>query len=83
MVAMCRRHGVEEVALDGAHSLGLLPRSSVRVEDIGADFYFTNVHKWAFASGPASALHVAERHAGGKGRLPWRGTAAHRPTWTV
>lgn len=60
MVALCKRHGVEEVAVDGAHGVGLLPPSALRVTDIGATFYFTNLHKWAFAPSPVAALHAAE-----------------------
>mmetsp|Transcript_35999 Transcript_35999/g.70832 ORF Transcript_35999/g.70832 Transcript_35999/m.70832 type:complete len:428 (+) Transcript_35999:122-1405(+) len=60
MVALCRERGVDEVAIDGAHAVGLLPTASVDVGAIGADFYYTNLHKWAFAPGPSTALHVAD-----------------------
>ena len=62
MLALCRSHGVEEVAVDGAHGVGLLPPSDVSVTSLaGADFYFSNLHKWAFAPAPTTALYVSER----------------------
>ena len=56
MVEMCRKHGVEEVCVDAAHALGQV---DVDVRDIGADFYLSNLHKWAFSAGPVTALHCA------------------------
>lgn len=75
MVALSRAHGVEEVAIDGAHGVGLLEPSALNVCDIGADWYFTNLHKWAFAPGPVAALHGVEAV---------RSTTAHVvPSWHV
>ena len=54
MVALCRRRGVAEVAVDGAHALGQVP---VDVDAIGADYFFSNLHKWAFAAPTATVLH--------------------------
>ena len=54
MVALCRRRGVAEVAVDGAHALGQVP---VDVDAIGADYSFSNLHKWAFAAPTATVLH--------------------------
>jgi isopenicillin-N epimerase len=45
MIALCRRAGVP-VAIDGAHAAGMLP---LHVPELGADWYVTNLHKWAFA----------------------------------
>ena len=56
MVRLCRDHAVEEVAIDGAHAIGQVP---LRVAELGADFYYTNLHKWAYAAGPVTALHAA------------------------
>ena len=47
MVALCRRHGVREVAVDGAHAIGLV-KGGLDVEAVGADWYFSNLHKWCF-----------------------------------
>lgn len=55
MVALCRDRGVEEVAVDGAHACGQV---TVAVERVGADFYWTNLHKWSFAGPVATAMHA-------------------------
>ena len=54
MVALCRRRGVAEVAVDGAHALGQV---AIDVDAIGADYFFSNLHKWAFAAPTATVLH--------------------------
>ena len=54
MVALCRRRGVAEVAVDGAHALGQV---AINVDEIGADYSFSNLHKWAFAAPTATVLH--------------------------
>ena len=54
MVALCRRRGVAEVAVDGAHALGQV---AIDVDAIGADYCFSNLHKWAFAAPTATVLH--------------------------
>lgn len=59
MVALCRRRGGAEVAVDGAHALGQVP---VDVKAIGADYYFSNLHKWAFAAPTATVLHSLRRN---------------------
>ena len=41
MVVLCRDHGVDEVAVDGAHAAGMLPEEDLDLPRIGADFYFT------------------------------------------
>jgi len=72
MIALCRAHDVEEVAVDGAHGLGLV--EAVDVSALGADFYFTNLHKHAFVPGTATVLHVATDTA--------RASTAHiAPSW--
>ena len=58
MVALCRRRGVAEVAVDGAHALGQV---AINVDEIGADYYFSNLHKWAFAAPTATVLHSLRR----------------------
>ena len=44
MVQLCRDYGVEEIAVDGAHGVGSIP--DLDVPSIGADFYYSNLHKW-------------------------------------
>jgi isopenicillin-N epimerase len=48
------------VLVDGAHVPGVLP---ARVDDIGADFWVGNFHKWAYAPRGTALLTVA---------APWR-----------
>ena len=57
MVDLCRSHPcqVREIAVDAAHAIGMV---DVNVQEINADFYFTNCHKWAFAAGPVCAVHI-------------------------
>ncbi|KAK3283748.1 hypothetical protein CYMTET_8571 [Cymbomonas tetramitiformis] len=52
VVKLCQSSGME-VAVDAAHALGNV---EVDVEAIGADFLFTNLHKWAFAPSGVCAL---------------------------
>ncbi|MFE9421379.1 aminotransferase class V-fold PLP-dependent enzyme [Kitasatospora sp. NPDC006697] len=72
--------------VDAAHAPGMLP---VDLEVERADFWFGNLHKWAFTPRPTAVLAVSaawrERvrpltysweHAGGfPGNVEWRGTA--------
>ena len=60
MVELCKKHGVEEVAIDAAHAVGQLPPSEVDVVRMGADFYYSNLHKWAYAPSPVSCLYAKE-----------------------
>ncbi|CAJ1327324.1 unnamed protein product, partial [Effrenium voratum] len=54
MVRLCHEHGVEEVCVDGAHTIG---SADYDVEDVGAEWFFSNLHKWAFAPSTATLLH--------------------------
>jgi selenocysteine lyase/cysteine desulfurase len=45
LTAACRKRGVL-VLIDGAHALGSIP---IDVQDIDADFYVANGHKWLFS----------------------------------
>lgn len=58
MVEICRRYGTAdvEVAVDGSHSVG---SCSFNVEEFGADWFYTNFHKWAFAPPTATLVWAA------------------------
>jgi len=45
MLAICRQHGIKTL-IDGAHVPGMLP---LNIEQVGADWYVGNCHKWLFA----------------------------------
>lgn len=52
LVKMCRDQDVDCIFVDAAHAIGSI---QVDVEDIGADFYTSNLHKWFFCP-PAIAF---------------------------
>lgn len=64
IVALLKGEGIP-VLVDGAHAPGQI---AVDLDDLGADFWVGNLHKWAFAVRGTAALAVAP---------PWR--AAIRP----
>lgn len=45
LVRICREEGVDQVFVDAAHSIGC---TDVDMQEIGADFYTSNLHKWFF-----------------------------------
>ncbi|MED6190129.1 putative L-cysteine desulfhydrase, chloroplastic [Stylosanthes scabra] len=45
LVRICREESVEKVFVDAAHGIGC---TSVDMQEIGADFYTSNLHKWFF-----------------------------------
>ena len=63
MVELCRAHGVEEIAIDAAHTIGNVPASEHDAPSIGADFLFVNMHKWAMCPSPVTALYAREELA--------------------
>ena len=58
MVDLCRIYGVEEIAVDAAHSVGSI--LNLDVTAIGADLFFSNLHKWGFAPLTATLLYASE-----------------------
>ncbi|CAM6109533.1 unnamed protein product [Calypogeia fissa] len=59
MVALARRHGVEQVFVDGAHAFGSV---SVNVREIDADYYSSNLHKWFFTPPTVAFFHCKPQH---------------------
>ncbi|WP_433391334.1 aminotransferase class V-fold PLP-dependent enzyme [Micromonospora sp. KLBMP9576] len=84
IVGVAREHGIP-VLVDAAHAPGMLPTP---VDDIGADFWVGNLHKWAYAPRGTAALVVAppwrerieplvvswEQESGFPGRVEWAAT---------
>ncbi|XP_041481946.1 putative L-cysteine desulfhydrase 1 isoform X4 [Lytechinus variegatus] len=58
LVDLCHSRGVM-VAIDGAHAPGQIP---LRLEDLGADFYYGNLHKWLFSPRGCALLYVHPKH---------------------
>lgn len=58
LVRICREEGVDHVFIDGAHAIGCL---KVDMEEIGADFYTSNLHKWLFCPPSVAFLYCRKR----------------------
>ncbi|MFI2611828.1 aminotransferase class V-fold PLP-dependent enzyme [Kitasatospora sp. NPDC018619] len=88
LLADLRARGVTTV-VDGAHAPGMLPAPI----DPNADFWFGNLHKWAFAPRATGVLSVRpewtdrvrplalswEHDQGFPGSVEWRGTCDYTP----
>ncbi|KAL5068869.1 hypothetical protein RYX36_019756 [Vicia faba] len=57
LVDICREESVDQVFVDAAHAIGCIPR--VDMQEIGADFYTSNLHKWFFC--PSSVAFIYAR----------------------
>jgi isopenicillin-N epimerase len=89
ITAVAREQGVP-VLVDAAHVPGMLP---VAVDEIGADFWVGNLHKWAYAPRGTALLCVAPRwrdridplaiswqqDSGFPDRVEWQGTLDYTP----
>ena len=56
LIEIIREHGQNnmEIAVDGAHSVGSVP--NLDVIDMNCDYFFSNLHKWAFAPSTSTIL---------------------------
>nr|GEW91259.1 probable L-cysteine desulfhydrase, chloroplastic [Tanacetum cinerariifolium] len=71
LVKMCRDEGVDCIFVDVAHAIRSI---HVDVEDIGADFYTSNLHKWDYSAQLVvpEALEFVSRFEGGlEGLMKW------------
>jgi isopenicillin-N epimerase len=59
MTALCHKYGVE-VAIDGAHTPGHI---DISMRDIGAEYYFGNIHKWLYTPRGCAFLYVDPKYA--------------------
>ncbi|CAK8544514.1 unnamed protein product [Lathyrus sativus] len=54
LIQICREEGVEQVFVDAAHSIGC---TDVDMQEIGADYYTSNLHKWFFCPPSVAFLY--------------------------
>ena len=60
LVKICREEGVDQVFVDAAHAIGC---TDIDMQDIGADYYTSNLHKWFFCP-PSIAFLYSRRSPG-------------------
>ncbi|XP_033115167.1 putative L-cysteine desulfhydrase 1 [Anneissia japonica] len=59
MIPVCHQRGVM-VMVDGAHAPGQV---QLQLDQIGADFYTGDLHKWCFTTRGCALLHVDPKHS--------------------
>ncbi|XP_022156381.1 probable L-cysteine desulfhydrase, chloroplastic [Momordica charantia] len=57
LVKICREEGVDQVFVDAAHAIGC---TDIDMQEIGADYYTSNLHKWFFCP-PSIAFLYSRR----------------------
>ncbi|GAU11405.1 hypothetical protein TSUD_343960 [Trifolium subterraneum] len=62
LIQICREEGVEQVFVDAAHSIGCV---DVDMQEIGADYYTSNLHKWFFCPPSIAFLYTKKNPKSG------------------
>jgi selenocysteine lyase/cysteine desulfurase len=62
LIQICREEGVEQVFVDAAHSIGC---THVDMQEIGADYYTSNLHKWFFCPPSIAFLYTKKNPKSG------------------
>ncbi|MBM4110024.1 MAG: aminotransferase class V-fold PLP-dependent enzyme [Phycisphaerae bacterium] len=60
IVKACHEHGIA-VMIDGAHAPGMVP---FNLDELGADWYTGNLHKWVYAPKGCAFLYASSKRAG-------------------
>jgi len=60
LTALCHAYGTR-VVIDGAHAMGQIP---IDIQDIDADFYIANGHKWLYSPKGSAILWVNPKQQG-------------------
>uniref|UniRef100_A0A7S2S7P5 Aminotransferase class V domain-containing protein n=1 Tax=Mucochytrium quahogii TaxID=96639 RepID=A0A7S2S7P5_9STRA len=61
---LLRTHGVEEIFVDGAHALGMVP---IDLQQIDCDYYVSNAHKWLFCPNSCAFFYFRDLEKGAPG----------------
>jgi selenocysteine lyase/cysteine desulfurase len=57
IIGICHKKNVP-IAVDGAHSIGHIP---LNLQELGADFYVANCHKWMYSCKGSAFLYVVDQ----------------------
>eukprot|EP00252_Welwitschia_mirabilis_P025681 TRINITY_DN8141_c0_g1_i1.p1 TRINITY_DN8141_c0_g1~~TRINITY_DN8141_c0_g1_i1.p1 ORF type:complete len:464 (-),score=74.50 TRINITY_DN8141_c0_g1_i1:73-1464(-) len=60
LIEICKDEGVEQVFVDGAHAIGNV---QIDMQELGADFYTSNLHKWFFCPPSVAFLYCRKSSA--------------------
>lgn len=57
IVQLCRQYEVEEIFVDGAHAVGLIP---LDMKELDVDYYTSNLHKWMYTPTGCAFLYSSK-----------------------